>query len=115
MIFILYLRTDIAFPVGIAQYLDLSILLSNVSKAILISLIIVSTVMYLFERFMMLNTLFIFVLSVAVFTIEKSNGYSGENGMVSMIFLAQHIAYFFIPSAFQIRYQTIEYNFRLKQ
>lgn len=102
MLYILYTRSPLQFPTGIAQYLDIGIFLNGLPRIIITVSILIISLFYLLEIQMLLTTLAAFLISVIIFTIEKSNGFSGENGMLSMLFFAQFFAYFFFATGINL-------------
>ena len=92
---ILIENNSIPIPTGILGFLPTNTNISFSFKLICIIAIIFSLYFYVLEKKMVWATLFLFIISVLVFTIEESNGIFHRNGLFSFVFFAQFWAYIY--------------------
>jgi hypothetical protein len=84
---------NLPLPIGVLCFLPANINISLVFKSICLTAAIISVYFYLIEKKMVWVTLFLFIISVLVFTIEESNGIFLRNNLFSFVFFAQFFAY----------------------
>lgn len=89
----LYSRTSQPFPVGICTIIDCVYFVTPPMNYIITVLLIGLSMLYVLEMEMLLCTFFIFCFIVIFMSLEESNGNPAENGILSLIFFAQFLAY----------------------
>ena len=82
-------------PIGVLEFLPVNTNISLAFKSICLIATIIALYFYISEKQMIWATLFLFIISVLVFTIEVSNGIFRRNDLFSFIFFAQFLAYLF--------------------
>lgn len=85
--------SSLPMPIGVLSFLPANTNISLVFRSICLIAIIIILYFYISEKQMIWATLFLFIISVLVFTIEESNGIFQRNGLFSFIFFAQFFAY----------------------
>jgi hypothetical protein len=90
---ILFEYSSIPMPIGILSFLTANIFISFYLKSIFLIAAIIVSIFYVNEKQMVWATLFLFIISVLVFTIEESNGIFRRNELFSFVFFAQFFAY----------------------
>ncbi len=85
--------SGLPYPSGILSFFEplsfaskYTVLICSISAAVLI-------IFYLAEKWMTATTFFMFLLSLVLFTMEESCGIQNRKGLITMVFLAQSIAY----------------------
>jgi hypothetical protein len=84
---------NLPLPIGVLCFLPANINISLAFKSICLTTTIISVYFYIIEKKMLWATLFLFIISVLVFTIEESNGIFQRNGLFSFVFFAQFLSY----------------------
>lgn len=84
----------IPYPAGLCKFFNCSILVSSYTYPLLLAFAIIFSLLYILEKWMRATTLCMFLISLIFFTLEESNGILNYNGLYTMLFLAQFIAYF---------------------
>lgn len=82
-------------PVGVLSFIQPNYVISFFIKFLCLIATIITLYFYISEKHMLWVTLFLFIISVLVFTMEESNGIFNRNGLFSFVFFAQFFAYFF--------------------
>lgn len=85
----------IPMPIGVLSFLPSNTNISFYLKSFCIIAIIIILYFYISEKQMIWATLFLFIISVLVFTIEVSNGIFRRNDLFSFVFFAQFLSYVF--------------------
>jgi hypothetical protein len=85
----------IPMPIGVLSFLPTNTNISLAFKSICLIATIIALYFYISEKQMIWATLFLFIISVLVFTIEVSNGIFRRNDLFSFVFFAQFLAYLF--------------------
>jgi len=81
-------------PEGICNYINCAFFSSSSFTYFTFGFLLIVSLLYLLERFMLLSIFLIAVLSVIIFSLEISNaGHSSRTEIVSMLFIIQFIAY----------------------
>lgn len=90
---ILFLYSSAPYPSGILSFFSPEyLMLLPVRIAIAVGLFVL-LVLYVLEIRVALVTFIIFILSVFIFSIGESNGVMGRNGLMSLTWIAQCLAY----------------------
>jgi hypothetical protein len=84
----------IPYPSGICSIVDCNTLLLPPIQNALIAATIFCSVLYVMEKGMVIVTTCMFLISLAGFTLEESNGIFMRSGLYTMVFFAQAIAYY---------------------
>ncbi len=85
----------IPMPIGVLSFLPPNFIIGIPFKLICLIIIIIALFNYISEKQMIWTTLFLFLISVLVFTIEESNGIFLRNDLFSFVFFAQFLSYIF--------------------
>ncbi len=85
----------IAMPIGLLSFLQPNSIIDISFKLMCLITIMVAIYFYIMEKQMIWTTLFLFLISVLVFTIEESNGIFRRNELFSFIFFSQFLSYVF--------------------
>jgi len=85
--------SSLPMPVGVLEFLTANTNISLAFKSICLIVTIIALYFYINEKHMLWAILFLFIISVLVFTIEESNGIFRRNGLFSFVFFAQFFAY----------------------
>jgi hypothetical protein len=85
----------IPMPIGVLSFLPPNFIIGTPFKLICLIIIIIALFNYISEKQMIWTTLFLFLISVLVFTIEESNGIFLRNDLFSFVFFAQFLSYIF--------------------
>jgi hypothetical protein len=93
--YILYKFNSIPYPVGIYRLVGHSYFPDHTIKICISVFVVILLALYIADIKMIVCTLLLFVISVLIFSIGESNGMWGRNGLLSIIFMAQFIAYIF--------------------
>lgn len=93
--YILYKFNSIPHPVGIYRLIGHSYFPDHTIKIGISIFVVILLALYIADIKMIVSTLSLFMISVLIFSIGESNGMWGRNGLLSLIFLAQFIAYIF--------------------
>lgn len=98
--------------VGLWSLMDTSILQNPYVKAGVVACIILLLTLYLLEKEMIWTSLLLFFISVFVFSIRESNGIMSRGGLVSLVLLAQCMAYIFhrFNSDRNLNYDRIQFS-----
>jgi hypothetical protein len=80
-------------PVGVCCWFNCAFATITPFCYILSATTVILSVLYLFERKMLIVTFLISMLGMLVFSLEASNGLSGRKEAVSMLFIVQFLAY----------------------
>lgn len=89
----LLISSDLLNPIGICTYFNCSFLLFNTTKIILLVLSFIFTLMYIFEKNMLISTLVLSVISIISFSLADSQGIFDRMDVLSGVLIAQFIAY----------------------
>lgn len=81
------------YPEGVSRLVDVSFLAVAPVSYVVFALALAATLFYLLEKKMVVALGLISAVSVAVFTIERANGVQSRSELLSMIFIAQWVAY----------------------
>jgi len=85
----------IPMPIGVLSFLQPNSSISVSLKLVCLILIMIAIYFYISEKQMIWVTLFLFITSVLVFSIEESNGIFRRNDLFSFIFFSQFFSYVF--------------------
>lgn len=99
LLYVLYNRSGQPFPSGICRWVDCSRLTAAPIRLLVTGVLLVMAVLYVLERHMRWVTLVLGLLSVFIFSLEESNGNPAKNGLISLSFLAQSLAYWLYGDA----------------
>jgi hypothetical protein len=91
----LFTRTGQPFPTGICSLVNCACLTQGYARIVTVVALVVLSLMYIFEIQFLLSSLLLFVLAVVILSIEEANGNPAENGLLSLVFFAQFLAYLF--------------------
>ncbi len=94
LMYTLFYRHDLPFPVGICSLFNCACLTLGYPRIITIVALVVLEILYILEIGAMWCSLLLFLIAVVILTIEESNGSPSENGILSLVFFAQFLAYF---------------------
>ena len=83
----------IYYPSGICSLIDCSIFLSVYTSSILLFAAFILSALYITEKYMIVVTFLMFLVSLLSFTLEESNGILNRSGLYTTVFLAQTFAY----------------------
>ena len=83
------------YPEGITRLLDFSFLTSSPFNYILFAVLCGAVVLYVLEKKMLITLAALSFISVVVFTIERAQGVQSRSELLSMIFIAQFVAYLY--------------------
>lgn len=83
------------FPVGVCKFIDCASLTSTFALPFVTTIVLIASVLYVLEIYMIANTITLTIISVLLLSLEESNGMTVENGVLSMAFFAQCLAYLF--------------------
>lgn len=81
------------YPEGVSRLLDFSFLSAAPFNYILFAALCVAVLLYFFEKQMIATLGLLSVVSVIVFTIERAQGVQSRSELLSMILIAQFVAY----------------------
>lgn len=81
------------FPVGVCTIFDCSMFCSGIPKWLFVGLLVSFAWLYIVEKAMLLSLVGLSICSIITLTLEESNGNPAENGIISLLFIAQLIAY----------------------
>lgn len=96
---------------GLCQLLNCNFILISSVKIVGIALIILLTILYLFERKMKLTLFALFVVSLIIYSAHESYGVQLRTGLIPLIFLAQYFAYqFFQKDPEKLYHNRIHYT-----
>ena len=87
-------HSSIPYPTGIFSIVDAPFLAAQYTVPVFFISAVMLSILYIFEKRMFITTLLMFVISLILFTLEESNGVLNRNGLYTMLFLAQAIAYY---------------------
>ncbi len=93
LIFPLFNRVDVPFPLGLCEWMDCRFALHPMWRWVMAGLIAAGLLAFLLEKKMFYITLFLFCSSMLVHSIEESQGNMGRAGLMSLVFLALFFAY----------------------
>ena len=112
LIYILYTRTEQPFPSGICRYVDCSFFTREPFRIFTVLLLLVASAFYIREKGMLWSTLVLSVISIFLYSLEESNGNPAENGVLSLIFFTQFIAYLIkkINPAFNVSLYRLQFS-----
>jgi hypothetical protein len=82
-------------PIGVLSFLQPNSSVDFYFKLMSLITIMIAIYFYISEKHMIWITLFLFLISVLVFTIEESNGIFRRNDLFSFIFFSQFLSYIF--------------------
>jgi hypothetical protein len=82
-------------PIGVLSFLQPNSSVDFYFKLMSLFTIMIAIYFYISEKHMIWITLFLFLISVLVFTIEESNGIFRRNDLFSFIFFSQFLSYIF--------------------
>jgi len=85
----------IPMPIGVLSFLQPNSSVDFYFKLMSLFTIMIAIYFYISEKHMIWITLFLFLISVLVFTIEESNGIFRRNDLFSFIFFSQFLSYIF--------------------
>ena len=85
--------SSLPMPVGVIGFLPANTNISLAFKSICLIVTIIALYFYINEKHMLWAILFLFIISILVFTMEESNGILNRNGLFSFVFFAQFFAY----------------------
>ena len=85
----------IPMPIGVLSFLQPNSSVDFYFKLMSLITIMIAIYFYISEKHMIWITLFLFLISVLVFTIEESNGIFRRNDLFSFIFFSQFLSYIF--------------------
>ena len=95
LIFCLNYYSSSPLPTGICEWFDCRELCFQPLKTIVIALVLICSVLYLKEHYMLFATFLLFFLCLTILSLDESNGNFSENGIITTIFFAQFVAYLF--------------------
>jgi hypothetical protein len=106
---------SIPFPEGLCLFFDFTFVIQPPFSFIVILCAIAFSVLYLFERSMIITTLSLALISVVVFSIERSNGIFHRKELLSVVFIVQSVAYvrYYLGSK-NLKSQTTATNLAMK-
>lgn len=81
------------FPVGICRVYDFNVFFSQIGSVVLICSLVVLSIAYLFERYMLLVTALLAALSCIIISHHESNGIFYRATAYTTIWVAQFLAY----------------------
>lgn len=85
---------SVPYPTGICAFFNCSIIVSQYTFFLFITFGVILAILYILEKWMLITTFLMFLISLIFFTLEESNGILNRNGLYTMIFLAQFVAYY---------------------
>ena len=95
-IIIIFIKNNfIPMPIGVLSFLQPNSSVDFYFKLMSLITIMIAIYFYISEKHMIWITLFLFLISVLVFTIEESNGIFRRNDLFSFIFFSQFLSYIF--------------------
>jgi hypothetical protein len=94
LIYCIFKYNTILEPSGICQCVSCDIIAFYSFKSFLTCLLLVCSLFYLSEKYMLITIPMLSLISVFVLTIEEANGNPAESGLISLVFISQSIAYF---------------------
>jgi len=92
-IFCLYKYHAVPFPAGVCSAIDCGGILQFPKREIVVLLLTVATLLYIFEKYMLLSTSLLFVTALLVLSVDECNGNPAENGITTLLFFVQLLAY----------------------
>ncbi len=114
LLFFLFFRTDLRFPSGVCNLVDCRYLSEGTLKWVIALLLVIASGLYVFEIFMTSTTFLISAISVVICSMEESTGMRDENGLLSLVFFAQFLAYAFNNSGIGTNLQQNRVQFPLQ-
>jgi len=89
----LFNTTSISVNKGICSLVSCDVLIIDTVKWLVLGLMVIASILYLFERKMIVVTFTLFVISLFVFSAHESYGVQERTGIVTLIWLVQFVAY----------------------
>lgn len=93
MVYCLNRYQSIPFPSGLCQLFNCGVWLLPWVKVSLLLLLLAAAAGYLLERYMLLSTALLTLISLLVLSVEKSNGVAVQNGLITLLYAVQWLAY----------------------
>jgi hypothetical protein len=91
--FFLFHRTELSFPIGFCALLNCHWMLQDTARWAIVAVLAVAGIGYVFERAMITSTFSLFLVSLVVGSLEESTGFRDENGLLTLVFFVQFLAY----------------------
>ncbi len=89
----LFKYTSQPFPVGICTVVNCATFTASPTRLLTIIALSIALMLYVLEIAMTLNLFFLSTISIVILSLEESNGMSVENGVLSLLFFTQFLAY----------------------
>ncbi len=103
------------YPVGICNLIDCTLPGSGPIKFLTYAILATAAILYVWEKAMLFSTFTLFLLSLTLLSLEESNGYKGENGLVTLLLLVQFLAYLFhaIRKQDNLAHNRVQYSIQI--
>ena len=99
---------------GIFTWFNFEFIENPIWRYLILSISLIFTLMYLFEKSMTISTLGLFAISVFTFSLEESNGILSRASLLSFVFFAQFLAYFIHRYYPKLDHKQLRFTFSIQ-